>query len=139
MLLDYNLILSDGQDLTAISTGNADSTNTIDFGSATPNYGVGNPIWLISQVEVDLTSSGSATLQTKLLDSADDSSWSTVLQTPANAFGDYSAGDYLLAMPLPYGIRRYMKLNYVVATAALTAGTVNSFLTLSPEMFVEDY
>lgn len=139
MILDYNLMLSEGQDLTGISSGaNADSTNVIDFGRATPGMGVGTPVYLIVRPEADLASSGSATLQVSLKDSADNSSWATVIQTPTLDYSDISQGDDILTQPLPHGIRRYVKLNYAVGTAALTTGAVNAFLTLTPEAFLED-
>lgn len=139
MMLDYNLMLSEGQDLTGISSGaNADSTNTIDFGRATPGMGVGNPVFLIVRPEADLASGGSATLQVSLMDSADDSSWATVIQTPALDYSNISQGDNILSQPLPFGIRRYIKLNYAVGTASLTTAAVNAFLTLTPEAFLED-
>jgi hypothetical protein len=78
-----------------------------------------------------MTSSGSATVAINLLD-CDTAGGSYAAVTPvqvlvpATAYDD-ALWDDTIRMPIPkFGVRRYIKINVVVGTAALTAGTITA-------------
>lgn len=133
MITDKTLELSADQALT--STGDADSTNKLDFGKAGDE--IAKSLNLVVQVtqDADFASEGAATLAAKVLTSDDDSNWTTLLQLPAVAKSVLVKG----ARPwgfvkVPYGVKRYLKVVYTVGTAAFTAGKVWATLTPSLEV-----
>lgn len=71
-------------------------------------------------------SAGSATLQIIVQDSADDSSFATVLTSEAFAKGT-PLNDIRIALPLT-SLRRYVQLQYVVGTADFNAGALTAGL-----------
>ena len=123
MIID-KYFLSDAQAVTA----DADSTNTLDLHS----IGVGNSgkIWLNVRVGTAINDgSSTGTLTIRVLSSADDSTWVQHFFTGslAEADGELAAGSWLIKMPLPSGVRRYLKLHYDGNT--LTAGTLYAWLS----------
>jgi hypothetical protein len=132
-------------------------TNVIDSGplggqntqapvaNAGRDFGMGYPTWLYLLIIAAPTSGGSATIDIQLVSSA-----AAALSAPnvmldltggAQAYngGKFAAGTaYRYALPRfgPYnattntaGWLRYIGINWIVATAALTGGTVAAFLT----------
>ncbi len=126
MYIDKFAQFSDAQ---APTTGTTASTNTFDTSTATRSIGSGEPVWLVVQCVTTATSGGSNTTQAVLQDSADDSSYSTVLSGVATAVASIVAGFNLLRVQLPTGLRRYLRVAYVIAVADLTAGAFDAFLT----------
>ncbi len=127
MITDNNLYMSDAQALTAAAA----STKSLDMETVTRNVGSGEPIELIVQVAtVLLASGGAATLTVALQDSADNSSFTTVVQGPAVAKASLVAGFELLRIRLPATLQRYIQVLYTPATNDFTSGTVNAFLNL---------
>lgn len=131
-MIDKNYVLSDEQTV-AMAAGNVDSTNVIDLGEdwkpgETPR----------AQIEIDcseaLAATGAATLQIKLMDSANNSTWRDIFLTPAFAkasIAPAAGGKHLLTIPLPggaLGCQRYVKLNYIVAVDTTTAGKLTAVL-----------
>lgn len=126
-MMDNNLVLSDAQ---APTTGTTASTNVFDSQTATRDIGGGKGIELIVQVSTTCTSGGSNTTQVVLQDSADNSSFTTVLSGVATAVASLTAGTELLRVRLPAGLRRYIRVAYVIAVADLTAGAFNAYLAI---------
>lgn len=130
-MIDKNLLMSDAQAVTVASSDTA-STNVIDFGLANPDLGAGTPVYWVLEVHTTVTSGGSATLQVTLQDSADNSTFATLIQTEAFAKAVLVAGFQMIVIPLPAKFARYLRTLYDVGTADLTAGNFNSYLTLTP-------
>lgn len=128
-------------DATALNTGAAGTYNIGDIMdmSVARDMGNGQPLYLQIQVTTAVTSGGAATVQFQLVSDAT-SSISTTTQTihsKTDAIGkaDLVAG-YTLTIPLPpegsKAYERYIGVQQVTGTAALTAGAVNAFLTCDP-------
>lgn len=127
MMYDIFAYFSSAQ---APTTGTTASTNVIDTGVAGRTIGSGEPIDLVTIVTTTCTSGGANTTQVVLQDSADNSSFSTVISGVATAVASLVQGYELTRIRLPYGLRRYLRVAYVIATADLTAGAFTSFLAL---------
>ena len=133
MITDKSLELSEAQAITA--TGDTNSTNKLDFGKAGDE--IAKSLNLVVQVtqDADFASAGAATLGVKVQTSDDDSTYETLIELPAVGLTALKKG----ARPwgfvkIPYGVKRYFKLVYVVGTAAMTAGKVWATLTPSVEV-----
>ncbi|HLG72618.1 MAG TPA: hypothetical protein VK009_19545, partial [Chloroflexota bacterium] len=90
-------------------------------------------IKLLTRFEVvtPFTSGGSATLQVQFQTSPDNSAWSTLAQSDAIPVASLVQGYKFLPGELPGGTSRYLRLNYVVGTAAMTGGAVTAALVPS--------
>jgi hypothetical protein len=109
------------------------------------DFGMGYPTWLYLLIIAAPTSGGGATIDIQLVSSA-----AAALSAPnvmldltggAQAYngGKFAAGTaYRFALPrfgpyvptiTPNGWLRYIGINWIVATAVLTGGTVSAFLT----------
>lgn len=126
-MMDNNLVFSDAQ---APTTGTTASTNVVDTQTTLRELGDGKRIELIVEVVTTATSGGSNTTQVVLQDSADNSSFATVVSGVATAVASLVAGTELLRIALPAGLRRYLRVAYVIATADLTAGAFTAYLAL---------
>ena len=133
MYIDDKLEMSDAQAIT--STGLTASEDVIDTGLADSNYGPGDPMWLVVEVHTDFTSGGAGTLAVSLQDSADNSTFASILTSATHALASLKQGFAVLKVPLPAKNRRYLRIGYTVGTAAMTAGKVNAFLTRVPESY----
>ncbi len=125
-IIDKFLELSAAQAITTT----APSTNVIDAG-ATKNaslgrdIGAGTQLYLAYSVNTAATAGGAATVTFALQDSADNSSFADVITTVAVPVASLVAGaTYYL--PLPPGMRRYIRGNYTVATGPLLTGKFNA-------------
>lgn len=123
-IIDSQMELSAAQAVTSIGT--TLSTNIYDVG-ADYDAGVGEPLNISVEVKTTATSGGSATVAVQLQtsDSAG-SGYVQIMEGEPIAVADLVAGKKLLEGPIPAGGKRYFRLGYVVATAALTAGTFNA-------------
>lgn len=131
MILDTQLNFSLNQAITSL--GDTASTNVYDTGSAADD-GIGNQELLtFIRIGTAFTSGGAGTLQFVLQDSADNSSWADVQASPVFALAALTANKTILQSRLPLGLRRYIRIAYRVGTAAMTAGTVESYLVLTPQ------
>lgn len=134
MRLNERDIFSKDQEVT--TTALADGIK--DLGTQTPDFGGGNfSPWLIVGVTEAVAAAGAATVNIQVIesDNADLSSPSVIVETGAVSKDDLVAGHEALAIRLPGGTRkRYLGINYVVATGPLTAGKFNAFITLDRQM-----
>lgn len=128
MIRDAQATYSYKQAITAL--GNTDSTNTIDQIATGDAY---NPVFIVAQVSTAFASGGAGTLAVNLI-TADDAAFTVNVTTTqivgAQALAALSKGAVLFKGQLPQGERRYRKLQYVVGTAAMTAGNITAFETL---------
>jgi len=123
MILDSQLIYSDAQAITSV--GNTDSTNIIDQLSAGDAY---ESMFITIQVETAFTSAGAGTLAVNLLIDSDVAfgTATTVPLVAATALANLTDGKVLFKGRVPFGMKRYRKLQYVVGTAAMTGGKIDA-------------
>lgn len=150
MMTDLQNVLSDAQ---APTTGTTVSTNTIDLGVAgtpppgfiargTPksDLGGGKKVFVDVRVVTTCTSGGSNTTQVQLITSASANLGSpTVIQsTAAIAVATLVAGYKFRLGPVPsFGNAqaRYLGVQYVIATADLTAGAFDAELVVDSDSY----
>lgn len=125
MYVDDTLVFSDAQAITSTGT----STKSIDTMTATRNIGAGEEIDLVIQVATAASSASASTVTFSLQDSSDNSSFTDVVVSPAVAMATMSGGAEVLRVTLPRTLRRYLQVNYTVATGPLTGGAFTAFLT----------
>lgn len=124
--IDQNLVLSDAQAVTVTAV----STKSIDTNTALRNIGSGEPVEMLVAVGTTFTAAGAATMTVALQDSADNSTFTDVLVSPAIAVATLVAGFEALRVRVPATTRRYIALNYTVATGPMTAGALTAVLEL---------
>jgi hypothetical protein len=137
MLIDkQNQFSADAGD-SPTGTGSTASTNIIDLGVARDIGGaVTDQLMLLCEVVTAFTSGGSATLQVQFQTAPDNGSgapgsWVTLSQSDAVPVASLVQGYKFLPGELPGGTQRFIRLNYVVGTAAMTGGTLKSALVPS--------
>lgn len=143
MILDERTEFADA---TALNTGGAATYNVGDVidtqvGSlnTTLNFGQGQPLYLVISIDTAVAGT-SSTVAFKLVsdDSATPStSTSTVHYTSAVIpEATLVAGYRAVCVALPWGnYERYLGVQQVTGTAALSAGKINAFLTTDPAGF----
>lgn len=136
MILDKLLLVSSAQALTATAV----STDVIDLAVAR-DMSPGEPIKGFVDVVTALLSAGSSTLQVQVQGSTDNSTFSTYWESEAIAKASITAVgsriDFELPRPTPgRALPRYLRLNYVVATADFTAGAITAGLVLGRDDLV---
>lgn len=133
MILDALLQLSSAQAVTATAV----STNTIDLGVAR-DLGPGTELYAVFGVDTTVTAAGAATVNFQVITSAAAAltSPSIIAQTDAIGKAELTAGRTLIAVALNPSIlaadpngRRYLGVQYTVATGPLTAGAFTCYLT----------
>ncbi len=136
MIIDERLEFCDNVTLTA-GTGSNLQGDVIDIESSR-DIGMGQPLYWVIQVTTAVTSGGSATCNFKLASDAaaaiaTDGSETTHVETGAIAKADLVAG-YRKVIPLPMSgaFEQYVGVILTTATASLTAGAIDSFLTIDP-------
>jgi hypothetical protein len=120
MLLDETLVFSEEQKITA----EAPSTNVVDQGAAGDAY---NALWVVVNVKEDFAGADYLDVD---VETAEDASFSDAkvlasVQAPAAAL---KAGENIVALRLPAGCDRFIRLNYV-PTGSPSTGKVKAFLT----------
>ncbi len=122
MLLDQNAILSNQQ--TVSST--AASTNVIDMTAA----GNAVPGTLFAVLRTETAFAGATSIVFALQTSATSNfaSADTLLSATFTGTELANASKQLLALPLPAGVKRYIRAYYTV-TGTVTAGSFSCFLT----------
>ena len=125
MYQDSNLQFSAAQAITATAA----STNYLDLQAAIRDMGKGERLQFDIRVNTAFTAAGAATLQVQL-QTADDTAFSTNLnilgQTDVIPKATLVVGcsiPMVIDRAEPFVGRRYMRLNYVVATGPMTAGS----------------
>lgn len=125
MLIDQQNQFSSNQPITAL--GSTPSTNVIDLGVARDIGGaVTDHLAFLCHVAVAFTSGGAGTLRVQFQTSPDNSTWSTIAQSDDIALATLVAGYKFLPNEIPGSTSRYVRLNFVVGTAAMTAGQVTA-------------
>ena len=127
MIMDAQNRFSNAQAVTATAV----STDVIDFGVG--DKGINDkPLRLRVQVDETATSAGASTLVVTLeTDDVVGFGSAVVVYTSASiAKAAIVAGAVLVDIPIPYGMKRYARLNYTIGTANLTAGKFTSGLLL---------
>ena len=134
MLTDASLLLSNLQAITSTAA----STNVIDY-TTQSDIGIGvTELQFAIYVGTTFTASGSATLQVQVQGSADNSTFYTITETDALPVADLVANAEIpidltrrsLVQTTPALLPRYYRLNYVVATGPMTAGTLSAYLVI---------
>lgn len=123
----YDKLLTFGTDQAVTAT--AASTDIVDLG-ATRDIGNGEPMSLVILCTESATASGSATV-TFTFETDDNSGFSSAANLASSgAIGKASltAGTEVLRVRVPFGVERYLRVNYTVATGPLTAGKFTAFL-----------
>lgn len=117
MIIDKLLQVSNEQAVTVT----APSTDVIDFGQTRPNTGMGDMLKMVVTTDVAATADGAATVTFAIQDSADNVTFADIAVTPAIGKAALVVGaQTVIHMPVKH--RRYVRLNYTVATGPLTAG-----------------
>jgi hypothetical protein len=114
-----------------LNIGNAIIGDVIDLGGTSQDVGNGHPCYLVIQVDTTFVGATSTTKFELASDSAADLATSKTvhLATPDIPVATLVAG-YTMAFALPTGTyERYLVLWETVATANVTAGKINAFLT----------
>lgn len=151
MILDAFLQFDNAVSL-AIAVGTQVSTNIIDLHMAgipvlannqgARDMGIGDDpaLKLMVQVTTTFTSGGAGTLSVALQGATDNGSglpaaYSTWWVSPVYALATLNQGSRLLNMDMPrppdgIAIPRFLRLNYTVAGATMTAGNVSAYIVL---------
>ena len=138
MLIDSQNQFSAAQAVT--STGATASSNIVDLGVARDIGGaVTDHLALLCEVVTPFTSGGSATLQVQFQTAPDNGSgapgsWTTLVQSDAVPVASLVRGYKFLPGAVPGGTQRFIRLNYVVGTAAMTAGALTAGLVPALDM-----
>lgn len=133
MLLDQQLLFSDSQG--PFNTGTNASTNDIDL-SVARDIGKGEVLELVVTVGTSVAGAGSTCDIQLITDDNPSFSSATVLwSTGALAVAALAAGTQF-KIRLPRNCERYLRLQFVVATANQTAGKFSAGLTVQG---VDDY
>lgn len=126
-------------DATSLNTGTTAAAvvgNVIDLGN-TSNFPGNSDIWCVIKVQTSVTSDGSATVQFKLNSSTlvalTGGTTTTHFDSGALAKTTLVAGYTVAAFKLPRGTyQRYLGIFQTNATAELTAGKIDAYLTIDP-------
>ena len=132
MYVDNDLFFSTDQDLGSQAIGTANSESYIDTG---PLFdGESGATGLKAVVTISESFAGSGATVTFQIEAANETAFDTtnevIAQTGAIAITALTAGADAVKITIPDGCKRYIRMNYVVATANLTAGIVDSFLVI---------
>lgn len=114
MLIDKLLVLSNDQAITATAT----STDSLDLQKASTSVNR-LPVLLRGKNLLPTT----ATITIQLQESSDNSTWVTTESSRAYTGAELNSG-LIGEVMLPVKPKRYVRLNYVVASGPFTAGTV---------------
>jgi hypothetical protein len=128
MNIDNTLVFSEAQAETTI--GDHASTNVIDTKLAGDM--LAKPLFCVVDVDTTWTSAGAATgkwiLQTSDAE-AFGSGNVTLLDSGAVALATLAQGYHVIQAAVPAGVLRYLRVVFTIATAEMTAGKFNAFLT----------
>lgn len=130
MMLDKNLQLSSAQAVTATAV----STNIIDQLAA--GQAVGNEAWLSIRVGTAATAAGAATVNFQI-QTATDSAFTTpivLFDSGSIAKTALTLNTEVVKVRIPVGAKQYLRVNYVVATGPLTAGTFDANIVADPNV-----
>ena len=128
-MLDIQLIFAESQAVTAI--GDNGSTTTIEFANPVlgDNGQTGENIWVQAICTTTATSAGAATVQAVLQDSANGTAWTDVVAGQAIPVADLVAPTVMLQVQPPPGMLQFWRISWRIATAVLTAGAFDAFIS----------
>ncbi len=137
MFIDSRLEFSDAQAETTAATHNSDFQIDLEVAR---DMGAGQPLYLVVVVDTAVTSAGAATVTFNLVSDASAAIATNGTQTTHASSGaigkdDLTAGTIAFQVALPIegnAYERYLGVQYVIGTAALTAGAFSAFLTTTP-------
>lgn len=120
-----------------LNVGNAIIGDVIDLGSSPTLQDIGNgdPLYLVIQVDTTFVGATSTTTFDLCSDSTANlaTSKTTHVSTGAIPVASLAAGfTKIIALPIEATYERYLGLWETVATANVTAGKINAFLTTTP-------
>lgn len=120
-----------------LNVGNAIIGDVIDLGSSPTLQDIGNgdPLYLVIQVDTAFVGTNSTTTFDLCSDSTANlaTSKTTHVSTGAIPVASLAAGfTKIIALPIEATYERYLGLWETVATANVTAGKINAFLTTTP-------
>lgn len=123
MITDKLNTFSAGQDVTATAA----STDVIDLGplsggNTRRDIGAGEPIYLVVAMLIAAAAAGAATTTIQFQTSDDNSTWVTLYELTSLPLSALTAGARPVQVAVPRGVRRYLRMNYVIGTGPLTAG-----------------
>lgn len=157
MILDAFLQFDSAVNLAQV-VGTYNSTNVIDLhmagipvlanGQGARDIGIGDDpaLKMLVMVTTTFTSGGAGTLQVALQGATDNGSgapaaYSTWWTSPAYALATLNAGSRLYDMDMPrppdgIAMPRFLRLNYIIAGATMTAGTCAAYIVLDREDYI---
>jgi hypothetical protein len=97
-------------------------TNSVDMGTADSDEM--DPAEVRVDVVAGTTTGSNGTIQVVLQDSADNSSFATILTGPVSTALGANFNPYRMKVPPKH--RRYLRTQYIVATNAFTGGTLHA-------------
>lgn len=124
MILDQNLVLSDGQAITATAA----STNIIDL-SVARDVGPGYELPLLIQVGEAFNNLTSLTIDVQTDDNSSFSS-PTSLASQVIPLAALTVGAKSAIQCIPVGTERYLRVNYTVTGTAPTTGKVTAAIVV---------
>lgn len=129
MQFDQNFLLDDNVAITVTrdSTNHLMIAGALGSGTFNNNEALGNALFVEFLATQAFTAAGAATLDIDIQDSADDSSFASVLKLSAIPKATLVVG-YKWVAYLPPTTRKYIKAVYTVGTGPMTAGKINASL-----------
>lgn len=128
-MLDSELVFAEGQAVTAI--GDNGSTTSLDLRSG-PLGDAGQTqenLWVQAICTTTATSGGGATVQAVLQSSPDNATWTDAVAGPAIPVASLVAGKVMLQVQPPPGMQEFWRISWRIATAVLTAGAFDAFVS----------
>jgi hypothetical protein len=122
MIFDAENLFSDGQSVTATAV----SDNIVDTG-ADHDWGVGDHLHLVVTVPEAVLGGTSITVELQTADTDDAATWETIYSSDALPVVDLGEGSRPVAVAVPRGAKRYLRLNYV-AVGVFTGGAFDAAL-----------
>jgi hypothetical protein len=154
MILDNNLVFSNGQAITGTTASAASydmaggaTTASFVYGNASrfgEDLGIGDGVAMpkvCAYIGTAPLTTNSATLQIAFQGSTDSSNWDTYVETRAIPATALSAGTKVAAFDWPpkaagFSLPRYVRLYYTVGTGAFTTGTIFAAIGLQRDDWV---
>jgi hypothetical protein len=130
MILDAFLLFDNNSAITA----GGPSGNVIDLLHAR-DIAIGYPLLVLVQPIVTFTAGGAATMQVQFQGSADNTTWSTYVESLAQPLANLVVGKRPFGIHVPRPepddpLPRYLRLNYVIGTGPMLTGRVTSGILL---------
>lgn len=129
-MLDSELVFSAAQSTAAFNIGDNPSTNVYDTGSVNADEAAQTSENLWVNVFCNTVFAGAtATVQAVLQSAPDNATWTDVVAGTKLTATAVTAGQTLLQVQPPTGTQRYWRTIIRVATANVTAGAIDSYIS----------